>query len=436
MLPRAAASEKRRIRVSPVHGVTAIHVRNVEVGGSSPLTSTPLWKRQRSRWSERFANCPLSRFARIATLGFGTCLRQLLHETGTTVRLKGVSYDVGRELGGNWRPVFDMHVVHRELEIIGGDLHCNAVRICGRDIARLLAAGEDALKLGLEVWLSPELWNKNPKRTLAYVLEAATAAESLRSRWPGRVVFSVGSELTLFMRGIIPGRSLIGRVRKFRKRAIRGMNSDVLKSDVLNEFLREACREVREVFHGDVTYAALIWEAVDWSMFDVVGIDHYRDSRVKDRYVEMMRPIFEHRKPVVVTEFGMRSYVGAESSGTLGFGIVSIPSMVLHKLPIVGHFVRTRLKGHPVRDESLQAREIVETLEELDAAGVDGAFVCTFVDYLAPNDHQPKYDLDMSALSIVKIAENRHGSTYPEMEWEPKEAFKAIADLFSGRGTS
>jgi hypothetical protein len=241
------------------------------------------------------------------------------------MRLKGVSYDVGRELSGNWRPVFDVRVVHRELQIIRDDLHCNSVRICGRDISRLLAAGEDALELGLEVWLSPELWNKNPKRTLSYVVEAARAAETLGTRWPGRVVFSVGSELTLFMQGIIPGRSLIGRVRKFRKRAMKGKNSVVLNSDVLNKFLREACGGVRDVFQGDVTYAALIWEAVDWSMFDVVGVDHYRDSRVKDRYIEMMRPLFEHRKPVVVTEFGMRSYVGAESSGTLGFGIVSIP---------------------------------------------------------------------------------------------------------------
>jgi hypothetical protein len=318
-----------------------------------------------------------------------------------------------------------MRVVHRELELISEDLHCNAVRICGRDIDRLITAGEDALKLGLEVWLSPELWNKSPKKTLAYLLEAASAAETLRSRCPGRVVFCVGSELTLFMKGIIPGHSLVGRIRKFRRRAVRGVNSDVL-----NQFLREACGRVRGVFHSDVTYAALIWETVDWSIFDIIGIDHYRDSRVKDKYVQMMGSVFEYGKPVVITEFGMRSYVGAESSGTLGFGIVSIPSLVLHKLPIVGHFVRTRLKGDPVRDESLQAREIVETLEVLDTAGADGAFVCTFVDYLAPTDHQPKYDLDMSALSIVKLTENRHGSTYPEMEWEPKEAFNAIADYY------
>ena len=76
------------------------------------------------------------------------------------MRFKEVSYDVGRVMGGNWRPSFDPKVVHRELEIIKNDLHCNSVRICGLDIQRLMVAAEDALKLGLEVWLSPEMWDK------------------------------------------------------------------------------------------------------------------------------------------------------------------------------------------------------------------------------------------------------------------------------------
>jgi hypothetical protein len=47
--------------------------------------------------------------------------------------------------------VFDPDVVHRGLAIIKTDLHCNAVRICGRDIARPVTAAEDALDQGLEV---------------------------------------------------------------------------------------------------------------------------------------------------------------------------------------------------------------------------------------------------------------------------------------------
>jgi hypothetical protein len=40
--------------------------------------------------------------------------------------LKGASYDAGRVLGMNWRPVFDPDVVHREAAMIKADLHCKA----------------------------------------------------------------------------------------------------------------------------------------------------------------------------------------------------------------------------------------------------------------------------------------------------------------------
>jgi hypothetical protein len=54
--------------------------------------------------------------------------RDNIHCSGRCeVNRRGVSYDVGRVLGLNWRPDFDPTVVHRELEIIKNDLHCNAV---------------------------------------------------------------------------------------------------------------------------------------------------------------------------------------------------------------------------------------------------------------------------------------------------------------------
>jgi hypothetical protein len=36
------------------------------------------------------------------------------------------------------------------------------------------------------------------------VTEVAAAAEPLFRRWPDRLTFCVGNELTLFMRGIVP----------------------------------------------------------------------------------------------------------------------------------------------------------------------------------------------------------------------------------------
>jgi hypothetical protein len=87
------------------------------------------------------------------------------YERDTSMKRKGVCYDVGRVMGGNWRPIFDPKIVHRELEIIKNDLHCTAVRICGLDIDRLMKASEAALSQGLEVWLSPEMWEKSQKKT-------------------------------------------------------------------------------------------------------------------------------------------------------------------------------------------------------------------------------------------------------------------------------
>jgi hypothetical protein len=354
-------------------------------------------------------------------------LVQQNHRLGCVNR-RGVSYDVGRVLGMNWRPDFDPRVVHREIEIIKNDLHCNAIRICGRDLGRLMTAAVDALEVGLEVWLSPELWNKDPAPTLAYIGEAAVAAERLRRRWPDRLVFSVASEATLFVKGIVPGRTITKRVANLFQDVKSGNHIEPLKT-----FLVRANDTARKGFHGQVTYAALPFEPVDWSLFDIVGVDHYRDARIRDRYVEMIEPLFSFRKPVVVTEFGMRSYQGAESSGSLGFGIVDNRSQFLHHFPLVGPFIRPRLKkGLHIRDEALQSREIAETLAILDAAGVDGAFVCTFVDPIAPFSEEAPYDLDMSSLSLVKTYEHGHGTTYPDMAWEPKDSFRAVAGYYAG----
>src|SRR4051812_18229063 len=109
---------------------------------------------------------------------------------------RGVLYDTGRVLGFNWRPVFDRAETRSDLTMIRDELHCNAVKLCGRDLDRLTAAAEDALALGLEVWFSPELWDRGPAPTLTYLAGAARAAEALRrcAKTPDRVVLSVATE--------------------------------------------------------------------------------------------------------------------------------------------------------------------------------------------------------------------------------------------------
>jgi len=98
------------------------------------------------------------------------------------------------------------------LEIIQNDLHCNAVKICGQDTGRVMTTAQAALRPGLEAWLSPELWDEGQDETLRYITRAAREAESLHQRWPGRVVLSVGTELTLFRWDMVERNCFAGRI--------------------------------------------------------------------------------------------------------------------------------------------------------------------------------------------------------------------------------
>jgi hypothetical protein len=348
---------------------------------------------------------------------------------------KGVSYDAGRVMGFNWRPHFDPKIVKREFEIIKNDLHCNAVRICGFDVGRLLVASEAALNQGLEVWLSPEMWDKNPEKTLKYITKAAAEAEKLRQRCPEALVFSVGSELTLFMQGIVEGRNFTARIKN--PNLISHLKAGE-HNKPLNEFLAKANSSVRREFHGKVTYASLVWEAVDWKLFDFVSVDHYRIDRIEDKYVEMLKPSFTHDKPLVITEFGYgtcQGGLGSEgflSSSGLGGDIIDLKSQFLHQIPLLGRLVRPHLRGNHTRDEAWQAQKLVENLTVLEEAGVNGAFVFQFISQITPYSDNPRFDLDMASSSLVKYYDDgKHGSTYPDMPWEPKESFKAVADFYA-----
>lgn len=343
---------------------------------------------------------------------------------------KGVNYDVGTvyAYGGKTRPHFSGDIARREMGIIRRDLHCNTVKIGGHDMKRVVAAATFALAEGLETWIGPCLFDKGPRETLEYIGRSARIAEAVRQGSPGRVVFCVGSELLLFMRGILPGRTV-------RERFSDGRARELVRSGAhaapLNAFLAQASEAARREFHGPITYAALPFEGVDWGPFDLVGVDHYWDIRIADRFVEMLRPFFATGKPVVVTGTGSRAYRGAHTSGTLGFGVVDYRSQFLHGLPLVGRFVRPRLRGDYVRDENEQARHLVSVLALLDQAGVDGVFIDSFVDPVSPYSEDPRHDLDMSSLSLVKSYEHRTGSVYPDMPWDPKEAFRAVAEYYS-----
>lgn len=384
---------------------------------------------------------------------------------------KGVCYDVGRVLEGSLqRPKFDSKTVHRELEIIKNDLHCNSVRIQSLDIDRLKMAAEDALKQGLEVWFSPEMFENGQEETLGYLVNAASVAESLRREYP-KIFLSLGSELTLFMQGILEGKNLMERMSNpsFLENVRAGKHNKPL-----NDFLARANAAVREVFQGKVTYFSLPFERVEWGFLDFVGVDLYRDSMMQDMYHKMLGSSLMHGKPVVIGEFGCCTYQGAEKLGGQGWAIVfgMMADYLGDKVkppPGISDLLKilTRVDGHYVRDEGLQARELTDQLGVLDAAGVDGAFVFTFVSPLSHYNEDPRFDSDMPSYSLVrsypeketleqitqesakqgrdlfgvdlpadvlsKFASNvgRHGEKYPDMTWDPKQSFTAVSEYYA-----
>jgi hypothetical protein len=325
------------------------------------------------------------------------------------------------------RTALDMSVVRRELEIIRDDLHANAVRIVGSDLGAITVVAEIALGLGLEVWFSPAFFEYSLEETAARLVAAAEAAAPLAAAHPGHVVFVAGGELTLFTPGLVGGNSVTERLQRLKG------DPALLNNGKLDEYLAVLMPRLRAVFDGPLTYASLTFERVDWGPFDYVGVDHYREARTKDRYAEILQPFLSTGKPVIVTEFGMRTYRGAESSGTLGFGVIDTTRLWLHTRPVIGRFIRPRLKGTFQRDEAMQARELADTLDELERSGVAGALLSTFVTPEAYTDDDPRYDLDMDTMSLVKsLPDGRHGIVYPDMPWEPKEAFAAVAHHFAG----
>ncbi len=385
--------------------------------------------------------------------------------------VKGVCYDVGRVMmGSNWRPKFDMQIVKRELDIIKNDLHASAVRICGLDLKRLELASEAALSIGLEVWFSPEMWDRSQEDTIEYLIEAAKKAERLRSRYKGRIIFSVGSELTLFMNGILEGENFFKRINSpsFAAAIHEGSHNRSLK-----EFLHSAVESVREVFYGPLTYFSVPLEDPDWSDFDFIGVDLYRDDRIRAEFQGVVSSYVRKGKPVIIGEFGCCTYAGAEKLGGSGFvatfGMLEEVEKLEDKLPPV---IKTMIsippkkEGHYIRDEGLQAREITDQLQIFASSGVHGAFVFTFLTQNSPFSTDPMLDTDMLNYSLVKsypiqemvdkmseeftrmvkniFGENMKldppdmrglklgemGTTYPDMQWEPKESFWAVADFY------
>jgi hypothetical protein len=339
------------------------------------------------------------------------------------VRARGMTYDTGYIRNGEIsRERLDPQVVRQELAIIRDDLHCNAVQVIGGDPGRLELAAGYAAELGLEVWFSPYPLELSPGEILTLFTDCAERAERLRNSG-AEVVFVAGVELSIMNQGFMPGDSVDERLGLLLGDPDRRRERLAEVSARLNGFLREAVAVVRDRFRGRVTYAAIPAERVDWTLFDITSVELIRSAEVAGQFREGVRSLVAEGKPVAITGFGTAAYQGAGDRGGRVMEIIEYDGAT--GAPV-------RLSGQCVRDEAGQAAYLRELLEIFDAEGVDGAFVFIFALYNFPHrpGGDPRLDLDMASLGIVKMLEGCNGDAYPGMAWEPKAAFTAVAESY------
>jgi hypothetical protein len=337
----------------------------------------------------------------------------------------GVVYDVGLNFAGEKLSVepFDALLVKHDMRVIARDLYANAVRIEGEEIYRLVAATRAAHEEGLTVFFNSWMMGVGFEKTYSYMEEAARAAEKLREEGVD-IVFVAGCEYSIFGKGIFPGDSFNERVTWFGNQLKNGgldtrttPETVRQKSHELNNLLRSLVKMLRTEFGGQITYSSGTWEAVDWSLFDIVGIDYYRRGESEDEYVAGLE---DHRrgKPIVVMEVGCCAYVGAAERGDGGFALLKSTNP-----DRTGVFVDDVV---PTRSEKEQADYVETQLRLLASTDVHAVFVFVFSFPCMPLGKHAS-DLDMMSFSLVETVPDRANAMPP---WEPKEAFNRVADFY------
>lgn len=341
------------------------------------------------------------------------------------IPMRGVVYDVGLKFGGTTLSVenFDSARVDYDMNIIKNILCCNTVRIEGESITRLVTASRIANKYGLKILFNPWKMEADRKQTIKYMSNAALSAENLRNEGID-LTFVAGCEYSLFCKGVFPGDTFDDRMKwmislgNTPSAALAEFNA---ANKRLNEILKEASKAIRKNFNGPLTYSSGTWEAVDWNLFDIVGVDYYRNGESAEDYVANLRRYRIADKPLIVMEFGCCAYKDAAPRGGGGFTI----------------FQGVDSKGNamyedgvkPERDETEQADYIEDVLTLLDRAGVDGTCVYVFSYPIYPYSTEGT-DMDMISYSLVKSYPENNPIWSQIPAWTPKEAFYRLGRIY------
>ncbi len=337
------------------------------------------------------------------------------------LEIKGVNYDVGVGLGFDHNPNNNLTVgvMKEEIKVIKNELHCNAVRLYGRDLEKLLECSEIAIKEGLIVWFSPRYINASLEETLDYIMKCSKAAEQLR-KISRDTVYVLGNEFSLDVKGFIEGETIFKRILKLSKPIFIIKNSLGFGfNKKLNSFLIRAVSKARENFKGEITYASGQWESVDWNNFDIIAVNYYRNRFNSFKYRRTVRKLVQKKKKFAITEFGCCSFRGAEKKGAWGYSVVDWTKS------------RPRLKKMFERDENVQSNYIVDLLNIYLNENAYAAFVYTFVARRALYNPNPEYDLDMANFGLVKVIPSNNKDSKYSYAWERKKAFYELSKYYS-----
>lgn len=338
---------------------------------------------------------------------------------------RGVHYDTGVRFipGRLTRDQLHEQTAAADMRVIRDELHANAVRIVGDDVDRIVLAARCAHAAGLAVFFSPWLIDRDEDALLPYLRRAANLAERLRET--GQVTFVTGCEMSLFAPGMIPGDGVYARVNWLvglrGGRPPRPSLAEV--SARLNASLAAAADVVRSEFGGAVTYASGTWENVDWTPFDLVGVDYYRAEQTREEYAQGLRDLHRHGKPVAVLEVGCCTYPGADRRGGTGW-------MVLDEWAPGGP--RWLVDPVPIRDEAAQSRYLAEQFEIFLTEDLHAAFVYTFRAPYLDHSATPERDFDRASFALTT---NAIEPGTPR-DWIAKDGFRTLAGIFAAAAAS
>ncbi len=353
--------------------------------------------------------------------------------SGHGLASRGVVYDVGTNFetgqGAVSRAVWSTELMLEEIAAISDQLNCNSVTLYGSELGRLAQTANAAAERGLHVRLQPRLIDRPQPEILDHLAEGARFAESLRHDGVA-VDLTVGAFHSVFTPGIIPGGAYHERMANVYGEGAHPLLVPTATVDMadmapgLNEFLGQAVAVARGIFRGDVGYTAAPFEELDWAPFDFIGL-MYQFLRKPLPAAEHIAGITAYQrwgKPVYIAEFGTASYAQAEEKAFHYWDIVDRSTAVPTIMP-----------GY-TRDEGAQAAYYLKMLDIFERAGARGAAVGDFIHPTHPYSDDPRFDLDMASLTIVKTIRDDFTDPASAYRFEPKESFRAIAGYYARGG--